>query len=197
MLQDCRLQQTNRPLDVLLDWRKDGDGLYLTPPYQRGDVWGVKRRQNFIRSILLGVPVPSLIINHRLMADWPNDYRIAVIDGKQRITTVLMFVDGLLQVPGEWWGVDIPLVSYPDLAIVDRRKFTNKALPFSEGRLPDLAAEQMVFDLVNFGGLAQGESDIAATATKAEPRKCTYCNALNARQFGTLWLCPGCEDDAA
>lgn len=159
MLHECKLNQTNRPLDVLMHWRKDDDGLFLNPPYQRGDVWGTKRRRNFIKSILLGVPVPSLIINHRLMADWENDFRVAVIDGKQRITTILMFVDGLLSVPGDWWGIDTDYVSYPDLSPVNRRKFNNRSLPFSEGRLSTLADEQMVFDLVNFGGLAQGEVD--------------------------------------
>lgn len=32
-------------------------------------------------------------------------------------------------------------------------------MAFSEGRLPTLEAEQEVFDLVNFGGLRQGEVD--------------------------------------
>lgn len=160
MLKDCGLQQTNRPVDVLMHWRKSEDGLFLSPPYQRGDVWGVKRRQNFIRSILLGVPIPSLIVNQRLWADWDSDYRITVIDGKQRITTVFNFVDGLIQVPGEWFGVDTPMVSYQDLSVINQRLFRNRSLPVSEGRLPTLEMEQMVFDLVNFGGLAQGETDV-------------------------------------
>lgn len=165
MLPVADLRQTNRAIDVLLFWRNENNeskcqiGLLLDPPYQRGDVWGHKRRVNLIRSILMCVPIPSLIVNDRLGADWPDDYRVAVIDGKQRITTLLMFLDGQLAVPGEWFDRDEPEVIFSDLSAGQQRKFMNKPLAFSEGRLPTLAAEQEVFDLVNFGGLAQGEVD--------------------------------------
>lgn len=158
MLDRFQLFQTNRPVDVVMHWRKDGC-LYLDAPYQRGDVWGVKRRQNLIKSILLGIPIPSLIINNRLDANWENDYRVAVIDGKQRITTILMFADSAFPVLGEWFGHDAEFVTFNDLPIVQQRLFRNRPMPFSEGVLTTIEQEQLVFDLVNFGGLAQGESD--------------------------------------
>lgn len=160
MLREMPLQQTNRPIDVILHWHRERDGgLLLDAPYQRGDVWGTKRRVNLIRSILIGVPIPSMVINDRLHADWKDDYRIAVIDGRQRITTLLMFLHGELAVPGEWFDAGSELVRFTHLPLRDQRHFTNSPLPFSEGRLPNLEAEQEVFDLVNFGGLAQGEVD--------------------------------------
>jgi len=63
-LERLKLSQTNRPMDVIKHWHIDGQ-LLLDPPYQRGDVWGYKRQANLIRSILLGVPIPSIIINDR------------------------------------------------------------------------------------------------------------------------------------
>lgn len=159
MLTRLSLSQTNRPVEVVLYWRQEKQGLYLDPPYQRGDVWGQKRRQNFIRSIMIGVPIPSLIINDRFSANWESDWRIAVIDGKQRITTILKFIDGDLSVPGEWFGIDDAPVRYPQLPALQQRVFRQRPIPFSEGTLPTLEDEQTVFDLVNFGGLAQGERD--------------------------------------
>lgn len=162
MLREMRLQQTNRPIDVIRHWHEEREGgLFLEPPYQRGDVWGTKRRVNLIRSILLGVPIPSLIINDRLHADWEDDFRIAVIDGKQRITALLMFIGSDLPVPAAWFDAGKGDVVFELLPRVTQRRFLNQAIPFSEGRLPTLKAEQEVFDLVNFGGLAQGEIDAA------------------------------------
>ena len=159
-LRRMNLQQTNRPIDVVIHWSERDGGLYLDPPYQRGDVWGTKRRVNLIRSVLLGVPIPSMIINDRLGAGWDGDWRIAVIDGKQRITTLLMFLHGELPVPGEWFGSKSKIVTFNDITEVQRRIVKNQPLPFSEGRLATLEDEKEVFDLVNFGGLTQGESDV-------------------------------------
>lgn len=169
-LERLRLSQTARPVDTLLYWSKDSQ-LLLTPPYQRGDVWGVKRQRNLIRSILLGVPIPSIILNDRFSAAWnssrqqavPESECIAVIDGKQRITAILAFLTDELTVPAQWFGFEGSLeafVHFSDLPLPKQRGFRQTPLQMSEGQLPDLASEIEVFELVNFGGLAQGESDL-------------------------------------
>lgn len=129
-LSELRLNQTNRPVEVVDCWRDDGGGILLSPPYQRGDVWGTIRRRNFIRSLLMGVPIPSIVINDRMNAEgWGDDFRIAVIDGKQRITTIFMFLDDNLSIPAEWFhenhiqNRDNGMVRYSDLNRVGQRKF--------------------------------------------------------------------------
>jgi hypothetical protein len=82
-----------------------------------------------------------------------------VIDGKQRITTILKFINGTLSVPGEWFGIETPLVTYPELPVVKQRMFRQMSVAISEGCLESLDQERLVFDLVNFGGLTQGEID--------------------------------------
>jgi uncharacterized protein with ParB-like and HNH nuclease domain len=158
MIKRINLNQTNRPIDTVKWWRDTGRML-LSPPYQRGDVWGTIRRQNFIKSVLLGIPIPSLIINDRTYGNWGDEITCAVIDGKQRITTLLMFFDGLLKVPGEWFGQSGE-VSYQDLSEVQQRRFSNIPIPFSEGGLSSEEEEREVFELVNFGGVPQGEMDM-------------------------------------
>ncbi len=61
--------------------------LNLTPTYQRGDVWGNSDRQSLLESILRGVPLPSVI----LLQTGPSTPH-EVVDGKQRLTTILRFV---------------------------------------------------------------------------------------------------------
>ena len=109
MLTRLRLSQTNRPIEVVNYWKSSG-GLLLSPPYQRGDVWGMTRRKNLIRSILLGIPIPSIIINDRASAGWDDYTTCAVIDGKQRMTTILMFLENQFSVPGDWFGTDGEIV---------------------------------------------------------------------------------------
>ncbi|WP_417744814.1 DUF262 domain-containing protein [Rosistilla oblonga] len=157
-LRRLSLQQTNRPIETLRFWSESGD-LLIDPPYQRGDVWGLKRRRNLIRSILLGIPIPSIIINNRESAEWVNDQSIAVIDGRQRIQSVLGFLNSRFAVPGEWFGLD-DMVRFAELPIVDQRRMRNKPLAFSEGSLKTLEDEREVFELVNFGGVPQGETDL-------------------------------------
>ena len=160
MLERLKLSQTARPIDVITYWRNSG-GMLLDPPYQRGDVWGTLRRRNLIRSLLLGIPIPAVIINDRFGAGWGGDDFIscAVIDGKQRMTTILMFLDDLLAIPGEWVGIDKELVLFSELPIARQRGMRHHPIPFCEGQLPNIEAEIEVFELVNFGGVPQGETD--------------------------------------
>ena len=67
---------------------RDGK-LNLAPSYQRGDVWSTSARQLLIESILRGIPLPSVIL---LKSSDPTTRRYEVVDGKQRLTSILRFV---------------------------------------------------------------------------------------------------------
>lgn len=136
------------------------ESILLDPPYQRGDVWGIARRANLIRSLILGIPIGFVVLNDRGLARWVNgDLRIAVIDGKQRITTLLLFLADSFRIPGEWVGLPGKRLLYSQLPSEARSAFLDAAIPVCEARLATVEAEQMVFDLINFGGLRQGEKD--------------------------------------
>ena len=167
MLKRMSLQQMNRPIDVFEYWIRE-NWLELNPPYQRGDVWGTKRRQNLIRSVLLGVPIPSVVVNDRMEAKFVGDgpIKYAVIDGKQRITSIRMFMNGELLVPLDWFGLEHvhenhiqDQISFLNLSDLGKRCFSRIPIAVSEGKLKTIQEEKEVFDLINFGGLAQGEVD--------------------------------------
>lgn len=157
MITRLGLSQTARPVDVFTYWRDSG-GMLLDPPYQRGDVWGPVRQRNLIKSILAGVPIPSIVINDRFGAGWSDIVSCCVIDGRQRITAILKFIDGQLDVPGEWFGMEGP-VTFDRIDIALQRKFRHTPLQVCEGQVPSEELEREIFDLVNFGGVPQGESD--------------------------------------
>lgn len=167
-IQRLPLHSTHRPLEVILHWQREGF-LLLSPPYQRGDVWGPVRQRNLIQSILRGIPIPSIIVNDRMQSrEWGGDgsEHIAVIDGKQRLTAILKFLAGDLEIPREWFTEkDIAFTSHGDLDFFDltvarQRGIRQTPIAFSEGSLRSIEEEREVFELVNYGGVPQGQSDL-------------------------------------
>lgn len=160
-----------RPLVTFID--KDGD-LDLDAPYQRGHVWGVERQRALIESILDGTPIPAIIMNNRFGGkfheegyDQERNWSFAVIDGKQRVTAIQSFVSDKFSVPAEWFedkyiadeAKGKEEVVYSELTIPFRRGFSMNTIPVAEGQFSTMDEEKRVFDRVNFGGVAQGESD--------------------------------------
>ena len=161
MLERLSISTSQIGIREIRSWR-DNDELCLDPPYQRGDVWGNTRRVNLIRSLITGVPVPSIVINDRFAARWSEgNWQNAVIDGKQRTTTILMFLDSELAVPGHWFESPDPtdMVTYNQLSEIEQRVLRGLTIGVCVCTLPDLDHEQEVFELINFGGVPQGESD--------------------------------------
>lgn len=64
--------------------------LNLSPSYQRGDVWPAADAQKLIESILRGIPLPSIILLKPANQGARAVYE--VVDGKQRLTSILRFM---------------------------------------------------------------------------------------------------------
>jgi hypothetical protein len=75
------------PIQDFVQYARDGE-LNLSPSYQRADVWPTSSAQRLIESILRGIPLPSVIILEK-KTDRATEYE--VVDGKQRLTSVLRF----------------------------------------------------------------------------------------------------------
>jgi len=67
--------------DMVLDGMVD-----IAPEYQRHFVWESNRQSALIESLFLGIPIPSLFMASNRDASWE------VIDGLQRLTTILNFI---------------------------------------------------------------------------------------------------------
>jgi len=75
-------------LGELITMYKDGE-LDIHPEFQRFFRWNIEQKSRLIESILLGIPVPSIFVSQREDGVWD------VIDGLQRLSTILEFVGEL------------------------------------------------------------------------------------------------------
>ena len=74
----------DNPIQTIVQFIQDGT-FVLDPDWQRGYVWKPQQRKRFIESILLGLPIPPVL----LFQD--TNKKIYVIDGRQRLETVFRF----------------------------------------------------------------------------------------------------------
>ena len=74
-----------------LSWQRDG-ALDLSPPFQRRSVWKPDARSYFIDTVVRGLPAPIIYLRQRVDLDTQKSIR-EVVDGQQRLRTVLSFVD--------------------------------------------------------------------------------------------------------
>ncbi len=72
----------------LINLYEDED-LVLAPAFQRQFRWNKMKMSLFIESLLMGIPVPSIFVAQDLEGKW------TVVDGVQRISTILFFAGKL------------------------------------------------------------------------------------------------------
>ena len=65
--------------------------LKLNPSYQRGEIWSEEGMKSLIKSLISGIAIPPITLNERLDEEHNRVYD--VMDGKQRLTTILDFID--------------------------------------------------------------------------------------------------------
>lgn len=62
--------------------------IVVSPDFQRNDVWKGRQASELIESILMGIPIPIMYLFEA------RDGKKQVVDGRQRINTILKFLDG-------------------------------------------------------------------------------------------------------
>ncbi|WP_291037545.1 DUF262 domain-containing protein [Herbiconiux sp.] len=92
-------QPTLQTITWLLSLRKF-DQLDLDPPYQRKSVWTLREKRRFLDTVLHNYPSPAIFL-HRSLDDEGNP-TYHVVDGKQRLTTILEFADNRLRLPSDF-----------------------------------------------------------------------------------------------
>ncbi|ASK87261.1 DUF262 domain-containing protein [Sphingorhabdus sp. SMR4y] len=67
-----------------------GKQIDLDPDFQRRNVWSLRAKSKFVESVLLGVPIPQILLSSK------ENSRSAflVLDGKQRLTAINEFMNG-------------------------------------------------------------------------------------------------------
>ncbi|MBF4631235.1 DUF262 domain-containing protein [Clavibacter michiganensis subsp. phaseoli] len=85
-----------------LDWSvaslldRIGNSFDINPMFQRRDAWNVERKSLYIESLIVGLPVPQIV----LAEDPAHKGRFIVLDGKQRLITIKQFAAPDERYPG-------------------------------------------------------------------------------------------------
>ncbi|GAA1110346.1 DUF262 domain-containing protein [Nocardiopsis metallicus] len=106
---DPQLASTPSNLTINHFFRQYAEGvLILRPPFQRNLVWNTEQQGFLVDSILRGLPVPEVYIQTETSADGSES--TIVVDGQQRISACLNFIEGKIRLGGgeelgdEWRG---------------------------------------------------------------------------------------------
>ena len=84
--------------------RETEGNLILQPGFQRRRVWTDRQKSNLMESILLGLPVPEIYMQVKTDSEGKSEY--IVVDGQQRIGSILDFVGVNYREPFELKGLD-------------------------------------------------------------------------------------------
>jgi hypothetical protein len=123
----------------------DANELVISPPFQRNPVWSRRQQAALIVTILLEYPIPELYMQD--ITDETGAQRHILVDGQQRIRSVLEFLDEQFELDDEserWGGL-----SFEDLAPEDRKRIFEYA--FVVRLLPDIPEVELrqIFQRIN------------------------------------------------
>jgi Protein of unknown function DUF262 len=96
----------------------DAGDLEIRPPFQRNPVWSLRQQSSLIDTILLEYPIPEIYMQE--LTDSKGNQKQVLVDGQQRIRSVLSFMAGDFELEEEsphWAGL-----SFEDLSVADRKK---------------------------------------------------------------------------
>ena len=146
-------QVLRRPSTQDVSWFLDLDSteqLDLNPSYQRKSVWGIKDRRFFLDTIFRGFPCPPIYL-HKTIRDGKSVY--AVVDGKQRLETILLFRDNKIALPSDFGDARLDGKKWKQIKDDDElaAAFLNYVFPVEFVELPfnDAAYVNDVFDRLN------------------------------------------------
>ena len=91
MARDWDIKKTTFSIGDFISWNRSGS-LELSPSFQRRAVWSKPQKSYLIDTIFRGLPVPIIFLRERTDVETLKTVR-EVVDGQQRLRTVISFVD--------------------------------------------------------------------------------------------------------
>lgn len=161
-------------------------GDFFVPDYQRAFIWSDQQKSMFLESVFLGLPIPFMFL-----ADCA-DGRQEIIDGAQRMQTLVEFFNGYLTLVGLKNLSALNGFSFNDISDAQRRKFINKTLRIVvlEEDTPN-DARQDLFYRINTTGEKANDSEIRRGSY---PGPLTDFIETCSRSKDFVELCPLSED---
>lgn len=146
------------PFEVLINKfgeEEDPEATLYVPSYQREFIWKPDRQSRFIESVLLGVPLTPFLVSE------DQNGRLEIIDGSQRIRTLIAFSNNLLRLRKLKTLDKINSAKFTDLPrklqnVINNRDF--KVIVVSEKA--DLSIRKEIFDRINTSSADLTDSEI-------------------------------------
>lgn len=115
-------------------------GNFILPPFQRPSVWTLEQKVRFIESIWGRLPLGAYVVN-RVIGDRSCDGWL--LDGQQRITAIMEYVEDQFPVFGYLWS---------ELDLLDHRNFAMIPMACLETQLTDHDKLREIYDRLAYGG---------------------------------------------
>lgn len=112
---DAMVVSTDWTTETLLSQIVRGN-LELDPIFQRRDAWDRRKKSRFIESLIVGLPVPQVVLAERK----GRRGEFLVLDGKQRLLSIEQFARGDFKLSGLDLRGDLNRASYESLPESDR-----------------------------------------------------------------------------
>lgn len=159
------------PIEVIVDKYLNGieneSNEIFIPDYQREMAWDETRQSKFIESILLGLPIPYIYVaDISEEKEEENDLantdlaRLEIIDGTQRIRTLVNFIRNELQLQNLEKLKKLEGFRFDDLNIARQRRFqrtTIRIIQLSEEA--DEETRRDLFERINTGSVELNEME--------------------------------------
>lgn len=142
--EDIRLNYSNSTIESLLN-KHLLSGVDFEPEYQRDFVWTDEDRQALLDSVFMGADIGRFVfrVKDDNEIDPENEINYEIVDGKQRMLTLLDFFTGRYAYRG---------VYYHELSPKDRRRFDDASVSIADVRYLDKAGTLRLFLMLNRGG---------------------------------------------
>lgn len=135
-------------------------GGYALPPFQRAFKWTDEQQVRFIESAARGLPLGTYTYNEgsefpRTAIDGREYFNRTdrwLIDGQQRITSLIRFFEDAFPVFGYRWS---------EIPPIERRKFLMQPFTAYELRESDEAELRRIYNLMNYSGTPHTEDERA------------------------------------
>ena len=107
---DALVVATDWTTETLLAQIRRGN-VELDPVFQRRDAWTRQKKSRFIESVMVGLPVPQIVLAERKGARG----KFLVLDGKQRLLSLMQYADGDYRLNGLELRADLNRLAYDEL----------------------------------------------------------------------------------
>ena len=119
----------------------------LDPPYQRRSVWSMNDKRFFIDTILNDYPAPPVFLHKQLDDSGRAIY--CVVDGKQRLNTIVEFTENKIEIPADFSDADLQNKRWNDLDKDTKIRYWNYVLIVEMISDVDESSIRDIFDRIN------------------------------------------------